>query len=271
MKTMILAAVLTLSCAFTALAQQAETQSAVSGTNQTSAAAGPADSISIEAGTRLAAELQKSIDVRNARVGDQILLKTVERLKSQGRTIVPKGARLLGHVTEIERRSSTGRVSRLTMVFERLQNGPLNMPITATILSVASNSTNHLGSEGSLEAGSAGASSIMQPASSSGSQNRGLLGGVSGAVPGVVNTTSSVVGDVVGATTAAAGSTTNSTGGSSSALSPLSRVVISDSSSTSADGASTLSLRGENLRLEQGTRFNLVISQSGSATTSKQP
>ncbi|HKZ76702.1 MAG TPA: hypothetical protein VJ124_00155 [Pyrinomonadaceae bacterium] len=277
MKTTFFAAVLTLSCALATPAQQAETQSTASGSNQTSAVTRPADSISIESGTRLAAELQKSIDTRNARVGDQVVLKTTESLKSEGRTIVNKGARLIGHITEIERKTAKSPASRLSMVFDRLQNGPLTVPITASIVSLTHARANSQASgEDLFQANASSSSSTMQRTSASRPPGGGLLGGAAGTVGGVVGTTSSSVGNVVGGTVATAGSGLNSTaeglGGAPSGLGhTLNRIQISESSSTSAGGESTLSLQGKNLRLEQGTRFNLVISQSGSAAASKEP
>lgn len=277
MKTTIFAAVLTLSCALATLAQQTETKSAASGGNQTSVATGPADGISIQTGTRLAAELQKSLDARHAQVGDQVVLRTTESLKSEGRTVVRKGARLLGHITEIERNTSKSSASRLSMVFDQLQNGPLTVPITATIVSLThARASSQASSEDLFGANTAGSSSTMQHTSSSRSQSGGLLGGATGTVGGVVGTTSSSVGNVVGGTVAAAGSSVNPTtetlGGASSGLGhTLNRIQISETGSTSAEGESTLSLQGENLRLEQGTGFNLVISQSNSATAPKEP
>ena len=44
---------------------------------------------------------------------------------------------------------------------------------------------------------------------------------------------------------------------------------ISRSCSTAVKGSSVLSLQGGNLRLEKGTNFNLVLTQSASAGTSK--
>jgi hypothetical protein len=63
------------------------------------------------------------------------------------------------------------------------------------------------------------------------------------------------VGSTVGATTGAAGNLSGS----------LRELQISQSSSASAQSGSTLSLAGNNLRLESGTTFNLAISNSASA------
>ena len=85
------------------------------------------------------------------------------------------------------------------------------------------------------------------------------MGGVTGTVGGVLNSTTQTAGDVVGGTTGAVGSTVNgvtrSVGG----------IRISESTDASAEGGSTLSLMGDNLRLEKGTSFNLRLNQAASA------
>jgi hypothetical protein len=50
----------------------------------------------------------------------------------------------------------------------------------------------------------------------------------------------------------------------------LGGIQISQSSSASVEGSSVLSLQGQNLRLEKGTNFNLVLTQSASAGTPNQ-
>jgi hypothetical protein len=90
------------------------------------------------------------------------------------------------------------------------------------------------------------------------SSGGGLLGGVTGAVGGVVDSTARTTGSVVGGTTSAVGGTvgnvTEGVGG----------IRISQSSDASAEGGTTLSLAGDNLRLEKGTSFRLRLNQAAS-------
>jgi hypothetical protein len=71
------------------------------------------------------------------------------------------------------------------------------------------------------------------------------------------------VGTTVDATTNAVGNTATGAGKS------LGGIQISQSSDASVEGSSVLSLQGSNLRLEKGTNFNLVLTQSASAGTAK--
>lgn len=268
MKKMILVLSLTSVCALTAYPQRTETRTSGQARNDTSTSVNnAAGGIDIQSGTRLAAELQNSVDVRKAKVGDQIVLKTTQAIKSEGRTVVNKGARLIGHVTEVEQKTKANGASRIGFVFDRLERGSLEFPISATITSITrGRASARAGDEDLFGSDARSSTSASTSSQSSGS----LLGGVTSTAGGVVNT----AGNVAGGTTAVVGTTVDSTAGAVGGTATrmggsLGRIQISQSSSTSAEGGAVLSLRGENLRLEKGTTFNLLINQSASASTSK--
>ena len=277
MKKVILALSLSIACALAANAQKAKTNASGEASNQTSAAANQAGrSVRLDSGTQLSGQLQNAVDVRRAKVGDQVILKTTQTVKSGGRTVVSKGSRLVGHVTEVAQKTKGNGESRVGILFDRLENGSLQMPIAATITSITSANANassqanndDMFANDTMASGSARSTSSAR--SSSGGGNGGLLGGVGG----VVNSTTSTVGSVVGSTTSAMGTTVDSTtrtvGNTTSGVGrSLGGIQISQSSSTSVEGSSVLSLQGGNLRLEKGTNFNLVLTQSASAGTGK--
>jgi hypothetical protein len=181
-----------------------------------------------------------------------------------GRTVVGKGAKLLGHVTEVSQKSKANGESRIGIVFDRLERGSLEVPVTATISSITSGSAHaRARSDDSFDVSASGSARATTPSSST-----GLLGGVT-------NSTTSTVGTVVGNTTTAAGSTidstTNAIGNTATGVGrSLGRIQISESATVSAEGGSVLSLQGNNLRLEKGTNFNLLVTQSASAGTRNQ-
>lgn len=273
MKRTIVALSLSLACAAAAYAQKAETRASGEASNQTSAAMNQAGkSINLESGTRLAGELQSSIDVRKAKVGDQVILKTTQAIKSGGRTVVGKGSRLVGHITEVAQKTKGSGESRLGILFDRLEQGSLEMPIAATISSLTSGSARARANHEDFGDTSAGgsANSTSSARSSSTGNNVGVLGGVNS----TVNSTTSTVGGVLGGTTSAVGSTVDATTGAvanttTGVSQSLGGIQISQSSSTSVGSSSVLSLQGGNLRLEKGTNFNLVLTQSASAGTTK--
>jgi hypothetical protein len=273
MKRTILAAALILSCGLIGLAQDKQnkkTQTRTSGSGSSQSSASANKNVSLDAGTRLAADLQTSLDASKAKVGDQVVFKTTQAIKSEGHTVVDKGSRLVGHVTEVTRRAGSDSESRIGLLFDRLENGSLTVPISATISSLVSGTTS-LGANDDqaandtmiMSSSSASSSSSAQRSSSGGS----LVGGVTNTVGGVANTATSTVGSAVGTTTGAVGSTVNSTSNTlGSTTSGLGRIQISQSANASAEGGSVLSLQGRNLRLEKGTHFNLVLNQSANVS-----
>jgi hypothetical protein len=261
--------VLTVTVSASFASAQVRSTHATSTTNETSASTKGRD-VNLASNTSLAAQLESSLDARHAKVGDRVVLKTIEAVKQNGDTVVPKGARLLGHVTEVQQRTRENSESRLGVTFDRLQKGALDMPITATIVSITQAQTHESVGDSSLDSGTMASSSGRM--SSSGSQRSGggggLLGGAGNTVGGVVNTTTSTVGNVAGTTTSAAGSTVGATTNTAGNLTgSLRGLQITQSSSASADGGSTLSLGTGNLKLESGTTFHLLVSTSTSAGT----
>jgi hypothetical protein len=272
MKRSILAISLSLPCAMVAYAQNGETRAAGAAGNHTSAAVNQTDkNIKLESGTRLTGELQNTIDVRRVKVGDQVVLKTTQAIKSRGRTIAGKGSRLVGHITEVTQKSEGNGESRVGILFNRLELGSLEVPISATITSITSARAGARGNNDSMFENDTSASGSARAASSSRpSSNGGLVGDVGG----VVNSTTSTVGGVVGSTTSTVGTTVDSSteavGSTAGGVArSLSAIQISQSSSTSVEGSSILSLQGGNVRLEKGTNFNLVLTQSASAGAAK--
>ena len=269
MKRTILAASLSLVCGFAVSAQTAKTQARGEASNQTSSAVNAGNkSVNLESGTKLTGELQSTLDARKAKVGDQVVLKTTQAIKSQGRTIVSKGSRLIGHVTEVSQRTKSNGESRVGLLFDRLEGGSLSMPIAATITSVVNARANARANDDDLYADANSSSSSRASAGSP----RSSSGNSGGLVGGVVNSTTATVGSVVGGTTAAVGSTVDTTtsvvGNTAKGVTrSLGGIQISQSSSTSVEGSSVLSLQGGNLRLDKGTTFNLVLTQSASAGT----
>lgn len=232
-----------------------ETTTSASGAAST-AVSGKA--INLESGTRLAVQLQNTLDVRKARVGDEVVLKTTEAIKSNGRTVVNKGARLIGHVTEVSQKSRANGESSIGMVFDRLESGSLDAPINATITSITQAASRTRINDDGINSDTRARSNSSARTSSRQRSNGGLLGGVGGTVGSVVNSTTQTAGEVVGGTTGAVGETvggvTQSVGG----------IRISQSTDASIEGGSTLSLAGDNLRLEKGTAFNLRLNQATS-------
>jgi hypothetical protein len=271
MKKLIYMLLISLAIASVATAQTSTTNATTSGSTDSTVTGNVAGrSVQLASGTQIAAQLQNTLDVRKAKVGDQVLFKTRKALKSDGQTLVDKGARLIGHVTGVAQRSKNRDGSHITILFDRIENGSLSMPIVATITSIMRSNVDARSSDDAFLQSSA--NSNAQRNTSIGAQGSGLIGGVANTAGDVVGGTVSTIGSTVGTTTGAVGSTVDNTTTSASSLTrKLSRVQISHSTATSAQGGSTLSLQSDDLRLEKGTHFNLVLNEAANATVNKQP
>ena len=249
-------------------AQKSRTNGSASASNDTSASK-QGRQVNLASNTALSGQLENSLDARHAKVGDRVALRTTQAVKQNGETVVPKGARLLGHVTEVQQRTKSNGESRIGVAFDRLQKGALDMPITASIVSITQARSQASAGNSSMDSDTMSTSSARSSSGSSSSSrsgNGGLLGGVGNTVGGVVNTTTSTVGNVADATTGAVGSTVGATTNTAGNLTgSLRGLQISQSSSASADGGSTLSLGTGNLHLDSGTTFHLLVSSSTSA------
>jgi phenylpyruvate tautomerase PptA (4-oxalocrotonate tautomerase family) len=207
--------------------------------------------LDLASGTRLTGELQSALDVSRARVGDRVVLKTTEAVKQNGRTVLKKGSQLVGRITDVQRRAKGGADSSVTVLFDTVQSGSLTSPISLTIDSVArANARSRAGDE------EFGAEAGARTSARGGSSGGGLLGGTVGAVGNTVGGVTGAAGDVVGSTAETAGGAARGVG------STLGRVRVTQSAGLSAEGGSTLSLAGGDLRLEKGTTFRLTVSES---------
>ena len=216
-------------------------------------------SSSISSTTNIKAQLQNSLDVRRAKVGDQVLLKTTKSIKENGETIVPKGSRLVGRVTEVQQTAKGNATSRLGLVFDRIEAQNMTTPITASIISItdihaATSASDVFGSD---VTGSSSSSARTSSGTSSSGSSVGLLGGVTSSVGGSLNTTTQAVGGVAGTTTQALGGATQTVGQT------LGGIHISQSLSGSAQGSTTLSSQNKNIHLEKGATFLLQLNAMG--------
>ena len=218
----------------------------------------------IQSGTQISGQLQSTLDTKNAKVGDQVVLKATNAVKQNGQTVVEKGSRLIGHVTEVQQRAKNGAGSRVGVVFDRLQQGGNSVPISAVITSVfqAQSAAGASVSDDDMMAMGSTSTQTMTSTRSSGGGG-GLLGGVVNSptqtVSGVTNTAGQTVNGVTNTAGQTVGSTTRSVGGTRRGL------QISQSTDASASGGSVLSLSNGDLRLEKGTTVNLAVSGSASA------
>jgi len=70
-------------------------------------------------------ELDGKLDSKTARVGDRVVLKTMDKVQASDGTVIPRGSRLVGHVTEVQAYDPANGPARIAIAFDHaeLKNG----------------------------------------------------------------------------------------------------------------------------------------------------
>ncbi len=267
---------------------QAQASGGTSASSSASAQNGQANA-SLASGTAFNAALNSPVDSKKCKPGDAVTAHTTEAVKSEGKAVIPKGAKLVGHVTQASARANGQAESSLGILFDKaiLKNGQ-EIPLNVAIQALASAQTSASPAGADLDSfGGAGAS-----ASGSGAAGgRGALGGVTsaagGAVGAVTNTAANVggaAGGAVNSTANAAGSVAGASKGAVGGLNAAGQLTSNSQGVFGLDGlnlnaaasnateGSVITSAGKNIHLDSGTRMLLVTqAQAGSAGDSKQP
>ena len=84
------------------------------------------------------AELADKLDSKSAKQGDSVVVKTDENLQISAGTEIPRGSKLIGHVTNVQARGDGHENSQIAIQFDRaeLKSGQ-SLPIESVIQSVA--------------------------------------------------------------------------------------------------------------------------------------
>jgi len=243
-----------------------------------SAASYARGSYSAEDMRRVSGELEGKLDSKTARVGDPVVLKTTEKMKTADGMVIPKGTKLLGHVTEVQARDSAHAQSALGLAFDHaeLKNGQ-SLGIQSTIRSLGPSAgamaAEQMNAEDSLDAPMAGGGASGGGRALGG---RRLIGGAAnGAVNTVAGTTAQAGSGLASTTDSAlrttggvAGSAMNeagagahvagATGGGLAAhATGVPRVMLQSGASDSFSGVLSASKR--NVHLESGTQMELDV------------
>jgi len=228
------------------------------------------------------AALNAPVDSKKAKPGDPVTAHTTEATKSDGKTVMPKGTKLIGHVTQASARSNGESESALGIVFDKaiLKNGQ-EIPLNAGIQALASGQSAASAAGPDLDTfGGAGASA----AGSGMAGGRSALGGVTstaGGAAGAVTHTAANVGSTAGgalnSTTNAAGNAAGSVngvaGGAAGGLNAAGQLTSDsrgafglnglnlNSAAMNSSQGSIITSAGKNVHLDSGTRM-LLVSQA---------
>jgi hypothetical protein len=235
----------------------------------------------LSSGTSLQAELTKSLDAKKAKPGDEVSAKLTQDVKQNGKVVLHKGSKLVGHVTEAQAKSKENAESKLGVVFDKAVlkggeevafNGVIQAvaPPVQGALSVAGDENSSLGSG-------------MGSGSSMGGGRSG--GGIApiGAATSAAGSTVGAVGNTAGSVSNTAGSVTNSTGAVNGAVNRTAGVAANGALNSAAHGVvgmqgvdltsaaagsaqgSVISSASRNIKLDSGTQMILQVTGSAAA------
>jgi len=234
-------------------------------------------------------ELQGKLDSKTAKVGDSVVVKTKAAVKTADGTAIPKGARLFGHITDVQAHESGNAEGRLGILFDHAElKGGQSLAIHSIIQAVEPpvNLADSASASGDESLGGAGLSGGVRSTGSARAGGGGLLGS---AVGGVAGTTANVgsgletgVGNTTGSASHLAGNTATSVGSSVHevagvsggvvahgtgipGLSLASGATIGAAGSVSGSTSGTLFAAKKNVHLEGGTQLVLGVATATSA------
>ena len=223
---------------------------------------------SLAAGTSLNARLDQALDSKKAKAGDSFTAHTTEAVKANGKTVIPKGTKLMGHLTKASARSNGDADSALAVQFDRaILKDKKEIPLQAAIQALAAApSVTPVGGSDLEPSGNAG----RAPTGSAAGRGIGGVGSAGGgAASGAENTIPRVATDATG-TVNAAGGAVNSTGRAGTGLNAageltstsrgvfgLNGLSLSDSATNSTEGTVVTS-SGKSVHLDSGTQLLLV-------------
>jgi hypothetical protein len=223
---------------------------------QKTAETSPTELTTFVTGTLINSELTGSLDSKKVKPGDAINARTVTDLKtSDGRTVLPKGTKIIGHVTQASARGAGQPESSLGLVFDKaiLKTGqeiPLNAAVQAVGAPLSNSFDNNQAPAGEPAGGS-------RPVPGSGIQGTSQGTSRGGSINGASSTSNGIDDPSAGANP----SNTGNANASHWDANTRGVVGLHNLSLNSAGGnaqGSVLKSTGKNVKLDGGTRLLLV-------------
>src|SRR5215471_6440973 len=242
----------------------AQTSSSASRTPSASAD-NPALNASLADGSPIVAELSSSVDSKKIKQGDAVTARTTADIRADGKTIIPKGTKLIGHVTAAAARAKGGADSSLGIAFDKaVLKGGEELPLNVAIVAVAPPPSAMPGPQNMSSGGGVPAASPGVPS------NMGRAGGT-GSMGGSPATSSAPTGPPVDTTVTSNGAPPEKGLDALGRLTPDSRGVygLKDASlrpATNLAEGSVITSNGKNVHLDSDTQLLLVTQGRGGAT-----
>jgi len=236
-------------------------------------------------------ELESKLDAKNAKAGETVLLKTTGKVTTADGTVLPKGTRLIGHVTEAQAHDSAHAESHLGITFDRaeLKNGQ-SFLIHSTIESVNPRpdytASSSMGGGDSFDTPVGGGMAGGRAMGGGRIAGGGLVGGavgrtsietanagqhVASATEGTAHTTENIAGSSRHVTENATANTAESLHGAAASASTSNRAMAHSTglpgvmlhNSDAANASGTLSASNKNVHLDSGTQMEVSFATAG--------
>ncbi|MGH9589999.1 MAG: hypothetical protein ACRD25_06370, partial [Terracidiphilus sp.] len=228
-------------------------------------------------------ELQSKLDSKTAKVGEPVVLKTTEKMKTADGFVIPRGSRLIGHVTEVQARAKGNEESSMGIAFDRaeLKNGQsfaIHSVIESVGPSAAQLEADSMANQDAFAGPAGGGMAAGGGGAAVGRAGGGLLGGGAGVVggansavgglgPSVASSAGgalngggsaiSATGNVSGDAAASVGRGVNGSGGAAGSLgmhaTSIPGVMLDSNAADGASGMFTATRR--NIHLGSGTQI----------------
>ena len=245
---------------------QAGTKTASSATAVPSASTeNPKLNASLADGSPIVAELSSSVDSKKTKQGDAVTARTTADIRAEGKTILPRGTKLVGHVTEAAARAKGGADSSLGIAFDKaILKGGEELPLNVAIVAVAPPQSAFAGQNMNNSGG--------EPVTSPGAPSNMGRPGSTGAMGGTPATPSAPTGPPVDTTVATNGAPPEKGLDATGRLTPDSRGIygtkdasLRPTTTNPAEG-SIITSNGKNVHLDSDTQLLLVTQGRGGAT-----
>ncbi len=214
----------------------------------------------LQSGNTIHAALVKPVDARKNRPGDEVVAKTTEDVKSDGKVVLPRGSKIVGHVTEAKAHEKGQAESALGIAFDHaaLKDGSF-VPLSVAVQAVGSSATSAAAQtedEFPMTSGAA-AGSMSGAASGTARTGGGLFGGVGSTTGTLVNTETNVGGPAVHNASGVGAGTSSLLTSSSQGVIGLRNLNLASSTSNSSSG--TFTSPNSNVHLDSGTQMILQV------------
>ena len=202
------------------------------------------------AGTIIPAELSKSVDAKKIKVGDPFEAKTTADMLSNGKVIMPRNTRVLGHVTSVKAHTKESPDSTVGLAFDRLvMKDGHEIPLQASVQAIGA-PMNAFGTGSSVNGGAPDPSAAPMGGASGGGMGGSRSGGGTPAPSSTASSGMPTSPDPV----PPHGPSTGALGASSMGV-----IGLKDLSLSATPQASVVSSGNKNVHLDGGTQLMLKV------------